>query len=162
MATPPDPSARRLALAAEIERDLTDVARIRDEADRALREIGSGPPSALQTYGAGKVAHDFYLALEIIFERVGREYDGGLPSGPAWHRDLLRLMATPVVGLRPAVIPGEVEGALSELLRFRHRFRNLYALDLEWPLIAKHLQGALHLAPRVAAGIQAFVQFLRM
>lgn len=41
-------------------------------------------------------------------------------------------MTIAVPGLRPAVISAELQECLSEYLRFRHLFRNLYGFELRW------------------------------
>jgi len=161
MVARPDPAARARALAAALERDLADAMAVAVEARRALESTDGRTPADLEVYGAGKVAHDFYLAVENLLKRVVRTLDGAEPTGEAWHRDLLRQAATPVQGLRPAVLSPDREADLGELLRFRHRFRNLYAMNLDWPLVRDRLLEATVLADDLEGEVQAFVSFLR-
>jgi hypothetical protein len=34
--------------------------------------------------------HDFYTAIERIFQQIARHLDQSEPKGTSWHRDLLR------------------------------------------------------------------------
>lgn len=79
----------------------------------------------------GSVLHDFYVAVENIFEMIGREIDEYLPEGPDWHIQLLRQMALDVAGVRPAVISRGTLLLLDKYRSFRHVFRNVYGFSLE-------------------------------
>jgi hypothetical protein len=104
--------------------------------------------------------HDFYVGTERIFEHIASSVDRSLPSGPDWHRELLRQMTVDVAGLRPAVIGVETARAVDEFLRFRHVIRNVYALELDVERL-----GCLGSALRPAFGLiesdlKAFAIFL--
>jgi hypothetical protein len=58
-----------------------------------------------------------------------------LPKGDDWHIQLLRRMSTDIPDVRPPVISQDLERDLSEYLRFRHLFRNIYGFDLRWALL---------------------------
>jgi hypothetical protein len=80
--------------------------------------------------------HGFYNGIERLFEWLANEFDGTVPTGSAWHRDLLAQMTLEIPGVRPPVIRATTRSALEEYLRFRHIVRNLYTWDLEAPKVA--------------------------
>jgi hypothetical protein len=75
--------------------------------------------------------HDFYTGLERIFTHIASDLDQSVPTGPDWHRELLRQMTVEIPGLRPQVIPAEVVADVDEYLRFRHVVRHIYAFALD-------------------------------
>ncbi|QCO02922.1 hypothetical protein [Azospirillum argentinense] len=119
------------ALWADIQRDL-DAARtnIRNAAMRAdaLQAGGelSGDLRMDREYAIGLMLHNGYGAMECALERLVQAVDGGLPSGAAYHAELIRRAAAPVAGLRPAMITSETAGRLQKLRSFRHALRHAY------------------------------------
>jgi hypothetical protein len=79
----------------------------------------------------GSILHDFYVAVENIFEILGREIDEHLPGGSDWHIQLLQQMALEVAGVRTAVISKNTFQLLDKYRSFRHVFRNVYGFSLE-------------------------------
>lgn len=80
---------------------------------------------------AGSILHDFYTGIEKIFREIAIKIDEGLPKGDNWHIELLKSMATPNEK-RDAVISQELMEKLKQYLGFRHLFRNIYGMELEW------------------------------
>lgn len=80
---------------------------------------------------AGSILHDFYTGIEKIFREIGIRMDKSLPKGENWHIELLKSMATPQKK-RNTVISQELMEKLKEYLGFRHLFRNIYGMELEW------------------------------
>jgi hypothetical protein len=111
------------------------------EAELAVSDFRATAPSLRELRGIGDIVHDFYTGMERIFEKIAPELNGGVPAGPAWHRELLESMTLDLPGVRPPVITRSTALALSEFLRFRHLFRNLYGFELDWerlqPLVAR-------------------------
>jgi hypothetical protein len=123
---------RYLVLRERIDAELADIDRAAKKAARAYEAARQS--AAHQDFFLDSVAinlHGFYNAVERILELLARELDGGLPAGPAWHRDLLTQMALEVKGVRPAVLRDETATSLGEYLRFRHLVRNLYTWSFE-------------------------------
>jgi hypothetical protein len=100
-------------------------------------------PEYALTAVVGKILHDFYTGLETVFEKIARETKEGLPTGEAWHRDLLNVMSLDIPEMRPPVISRSLARELYEYLRFRHLFRNIYVYELSWErmkLLAKNFR----------------------
>jgi hypothetical protein len=90
----------------------------------------AGDAEQLMLFGVAALAQGYYSHLERLFERIARDLNGGPPSGPDWHRQLLRSMTLDKPGSRPPLISESLADRLGELLGFRHVFRNLYVLNL--------------------------------
>ncbi len=74
--------------------------------------------------------HDYYTAIETLFERVARSIDGDVPAGADWHRELLVQMASDIPGVRAALLDDDLHTWLSGLRAFRHFFRHAYGVTL--------------------------------
>jgi len=89
-------------------------------------------PRFIEIRAAASILHDFYGAVEKIFERVALAVDRDLPKGEDWHVQLLSKMASPQKGIRGKVISKELMEESKEYLRFRHLFRHIYSFELKW------------------------------
>lgn len=133
---------RYLVLHGRIEADLVDIDRAAAKAARAYEEARRGDTN--QSFFLDSAAinlHGFYNAVERLFELLARELDGGLPAGPAWHRELLSEMTLDIEGVRPPVIRDRTASGLGEYLRFRHLVRNLYTWNFEETRLAELVAG---------------------
>ncbi|MCK6628945.1 MAG: antitoxin [Anaerolineae bacterium] len=74
--------------------------------------------------------HSFYNGLERTMELIALEMDGGTLGGETWHTELLRQMTMELPAVRPAVLSTEASQNLDEYRKFRHRVRNIYAIQL--------------------------------
>lgn len=79
--------------------------------------------------------HAWYTALETAFERVARLLDESVPSGSAWHSELISQMSVDVPGVRAALIGAGLKLELEDIRRFRHFFRNAYVLEFDFTRI---------------------------
>lgn len=124
-------------IAARIKEELLNISRLQNE----LKEKGfSGSPRAVKLAvaqadsftirGIGSVLHDFYMAIENVFESIARDIDEKLPSGDNWHQELLRQMALTVPQVRPSLLTKDTAVLLEEFRAFRHVFRNVYGFNL--------------------------------
>ncbi len=124
--------AENRALWSDIDRDLgvaeTNAAQAGERA--ASLRSGSAALSADSVldreYAIGVMLHNAYGAMESALERLILAVDGGLPTGPGDHTDLLRRAGAPIPGLRPEMITAETEALLQRLRAFRHVFRHAY------------------------------------
>jgi hypothetical protein len=153
-------AARFQRLAASLRAELQRVERTVDEARQSLSTFATREPNRLELRGLGDIVHDFYTGTERLFEKVATEIDGGVPSGSAWHRELLDVMALEVPGRRPPVVTQATAHALDELLRFRHLYRNLYGFELEWTRLQPLLAALGPTFDQLRRDAEAFVGFL--
>lgn len=88
--------------------------------------------SIWETAGMGKAISDFYTGIERIFLKIATKIDQDVPEGEDWHIQLIGRMHREIEQIRPAVISKDTGKRLREYLGFRHLFRNLYGMDLDW------------------------------
>jgi hypothetical protein len=151
--------SRFAGLKADIEREWKNLERLVLTMDDLLKKASS-EATEIEIRAAGSLVHDFYTGLEKVFERIALKIDGDLPAGADWHVQLLQWMATPLEGIRPAVISDEEAERLEEYLRFRHLFRNIYGFELKWERIKPLAQGLEGLFRSLKAQIAKFKGFL--
>jgi hypothetical protein len=73
----------------------------------------------------------YYTAAETVFFRIARYFENSI-EGDRWHAELLDRMGMAIPGIRPAVISGDTQAALRELMRFRHFSRYYVELEYDW------------------------------
>ena len=155
-----DPPAVVARLAAEIRRDVEDIARLVAHAIEGRRRLADAESDTFVLFGVGKVLHDFYAGTERLMSRVAAHF-GGLPGEHgAWHRQLLDDMTLDIPRVRPALLARESARRLDDFLRFRHRFRSLYAFDIEVAPVAALLDKVPTTWVEVEADIARFLAFL--
>jgi len=118
-------------LKADINREIKNLRELELEMKDILKEVEDSPRK-MEMRAMGSILHDFYCAVERIFERIGSNVDGELPQGSDWHVQLLERMAIPIDGIRQSVIKNKSLENLRQILAFRHIFRNVYGFELKW------------------------------
>jgi len=120
-----------LTLITELEGDYGELRRIIVLNDRGWKRIVSGADDPLDWGALGFTLHNMYGVLENYFLRISKFFENSLPSD-RWHKALVEKMSLEIPGVRPALLrdPEERREVL-ELLKFRHRLRNLYGEDLD-------------------------------
>ncbi|MDI7267722.1 MAG: hypothetical protein QME96_06995 [Myxococcota bacterium] len=146
--------------AAGIRADIGAVERILGVLDGCGSRFAARDPDAIELHGVGGYLHDFYSAVENGLARVVPALNGALPSGPAWHRALLDATTLDVAGVRPPVLSRRAARSLEPYLRFRHRYRQMYAYDLEWGPISALVGGTRLCWRLVRADLDRFLGFL--
>lgn len=118
-------------LIAELDGDLKELARIGEQNARAWERIEAGASDQLDVGALGFTLHRLYGVLENYFLRISKFFENSLASD-RWHKDLVEKMRLEIPTVRPPLFTeeGDYRNAI-ELMRFRHRFRNLYGEDLD-------------------------------
>lgn len=110
---------------------------------------------------AGSILHDFYVAVENIFEIVAREIDEILPTDQTWHRKLLLQMVLEIPDVRPPLISKETASKLDEFRAFRHVFRNVYGFNLSADRIVDLLNKLPHTADCLEKEVYDFIKTMK-
>jgi len=100
-----------------------------------LDSCASNEPTPIELSALATFLHSFYSGIENTLKQIAVEIDGGLPSGDAWHRQLLTSMAN-VSDRRPPVLSKTLHETVGEYLAFRHFFRQTYSFHFEWSKMA--------------------------
>jgi hypothetical protein len=152
---------RYAIVAARMRQDLTGVARVVDRAERAMT-FARQRPEEQDVYldSAALNLHDFYAGLERIFRHIAAAMDQSIPSGPEWHRELLRQMNVTLPPIRPQVVSVQTIKTLDEYLRFRHVVQNIYTFEFDPERIEQLVQRLRPAFERIQVELLAFADFL--
>lgn len=136
MAPEQDAALALRRLARDVAADLTALDAVALEVSAAAARPGPLGDEAL-AFLAFRL-HAWYTGVEAVLERVARVLEGSVPGGPASHQDLVRGMAQPLPGARPAVLSPDRVRPLLSLLSFRHFFRHAYSVRLDEGELRRH------------------------
>ena len=152
---------RYAVVAARIRQELASLERVVDRAERGIAAAQARPEEQdLYLDSAALNLHDFYAGLERIFRQVAATIDQSVPTGPEWHRELLRQMSIALPQMRPQVISEETIRTIDEYLRFRHVVQNVYSFEFEPERIEHLVQRLRPSFEQVQAELLAFADFL--
>lgn len=126
---------------------------------RILESPENHEPDQIELSALAAFLHTFYCGIENCFRRIVIELGDNLPTGEAWHRQLLHLM-TYATESRPHVISDELHEQLLGYLRFRHLFRNLYLMQLEWEEMKHLVIEAEDTMSKLGSELAAFVRVM--
>jgi hypothetical protein len=104
--------------------------------------------------------HGFYAGLKRLLEYTAHQLDGGPPSGPARHKELLRQMSMDLPGIRPSVLSAATIAELDEFRRFRHVVRNVYAEHLDPIRVGQLVTQLTAVWPQTRTDLETFTAFL--
>jgi uncharacterized protein YutE (UPF0331/DUF86 family) len=100
-----------------------------EQMGRALRELPGGRRvkklSALELAGTASLLSSLYHGVENILKQSLLAIGVALPSGAAWHRDLLQSAC------ESGIISAELRDRLAPYMAFRHFFTHAYGFDLD-------------------------------
>lgn len=120
-----------LALIEELEGDVREIERLLKRNRTAWERIESGANHPVDWGALGFTIQTLYGVLENYFLRISKYFENNL-ADDRWHQALVEKMALDIPGLRPALIEDSMRlRQLKELVKFRHRLRNLYGEDLD-------------------------------
>lgn len=148
---------RLLALLAAVAEDWEAAKKNAGQARQVLTESG---PAELRAAAAATFLARFYTGVEQLFQRIAQEFDGGLPTGAAWHRDLLMSMAREIPTSRPALLTAQLRDMLDEYRKFRHRVMHAYG-DLDWEAMRPLVERVGDVSTQVQAALDRFAAFAR-
>lgn len=154
--TPPADPLTLARVAARLREEIAHLEKVVASLADALVRWGDEDQHVVTIHGVAGLVHDFYTGLEKCFREVSPELNGHTHAPDTWHRDLLHTMTLDLPGFRPPVVRAELEPALAELLRFRHRYRNMYGFNLRWDLVRARAREVLALWPEVRGDVLSF------
>lgn len=149
---------RLLALLAAIAEDWEAAKKNAGQVKKLLQESG---PAEFRAAAAATFLVRFYTGIEQIFQRIAQEFDGGLPVGSAWHRDLLMSMAREIPTSRPALLTVQLRDTLDEYRKFRHRVMHAYGADLDWEAMYPLVERVEDVTVQVQVALDRFAAFVR-
>ncbi len=137
------------------------IERVAKEITESLQDIDEVPVK----YRKGQEALlaqnvvNFYTGLENIFKRIAQDIDMHIPTDDGWHKDLLQQMVSSH-GLRPPVISQKTFVCLKRILKFRHRFRNIYVFELNTQKVLKNAKRVHKVFDNLSTELDVFITCL--
>lgn len=120
-----------LTLIEELEGDAREIERLLARNRTAWERIESGADDPVDWGALGFTIQTVYGVLENYFLRVSKYFENNLPTD-RWHTALIEKVALDVPRLRPPLLTDAAQTIMvREIMRFRHRLRNLYGEDLD-------------------------------
>lgn len=147
-------------LRVEILADRAALTRALGDCQTVANRWQAGPPDRPYLAMGAVGLHAWYTGLESLLERIAKLVDGSVPTGEAWHRDLVSQAMTELPGIRPAVLPRTLQADVLALLGFRHFFRHAYSVEIEPAKLQVHLVRVGRIAPAVETALAEFDVFL--
>ncbi len=129
-------------LRAQMEVERRQLHRLLETHGGLLSRCRTGEPTVDELAALAAILHAFYNGVENIFKRVAVTLNGGPPTGPFSHANLIQAMSEAKAN-RPALLSETLSETLEEYLDFRHVFRRAYSFELRWEKM-KHLVLGLH------------------
>ncbi len=152
---------RYLILAALIRDEMQDVDRTAQlVVGYWSRASVAGPDEDAFISATALHLHAFFTGLERTFEEIAKQVDGAVLGGAAWHAELLNQMTLDLPGLRPPVLDQATADQLDEYRRFRHRVRNVYAMNLLPERMTSLVSGLPDTVAAVLSALEGFCDFL--
>lgn len=142
-------------MAAIIQKDVAIVERLTNTLEILPDETGYS-----EAAGVGYALHNIYCALENSFDQISRTFENHVVDSSRWHRELMLKMFLEIPGLRPAVIPNELQNALNDLRSFRHLFRHGYDFQLDPVRLNRLVEEWRAAAPKVFRALSDFAMWL--
>jgi hypothetical protein len=153
--------AALLTLIQELEGDMRELDRAAALNMRAWGRIQGGAVDALDWGALGYTIHSAYGIIENYCLRISKHFENHLDPG-SWHKALIEKMALEIPGVRPALLCDDsLKRKLIEILKFRHRFRNLYGEELDPAKTADIQRSFDEVLPGLKVAHRGFVQKLR-
>ena len=116
-----------------VEAEFENIAQVLTQLQSVGELAGLSP---VMLAGVAALLHSLYNGVENILKQISRDKGLGIPAGPAWHQELLRLVT------EADVIDEQLKGRLRPYLAFRHFFVHAYTVRLDPQRISPLLDGA--------------------
>lgn len=127
-----------------------------EQVEQALRELPTarqlGKLTVLELAGTASLLSSFYHGVENILKQALLESGAVLPTGAAWHRDLLQAACT------QGIVSAATRDRLAPYMAFRHFFTHAYGFELDPERLRPLLQEVLPIYDSFKAEAQQFAR----
>lgn len=116
------------------------------------------PELSLDAIHGGLAMHvqAFYTGVEYVLKNTLENLDGAVPSGTAWHAQLMKQAARPSAN-REAILSADTFVLFNELRSFRHFIHNVYGTRLDNRRVRNIARTAMTAGDRLGRDWDAFV-----
>jgi len=151
----------RRRLASELSRERKALDRLASQI-QSLRDPAPDPRGEwMRALALAFEVERYYTAVESLLARLLRTLDGSIPSGHAWHLELLSAAAARVDDGRPPLIGEEALEDLREVLKFRHLARHGYETEPELRRMEEHAERVARAHAALGVSFDALAAWLR-
>jgi len=147
-------------LVIEIEGEVDHFRQLHKQVDETTRRLPTEAPEIYDLRSVALLLTEIYLGAENLMRQIAKRLDESIPTGGAWHQQLLAQFSVEVPELRPALFGTQTTAALDEFRRFRHVTHHAYTIQLDAPQISKLLRQANPLLELMIADAETFKAFL--
>lgn len=151
----------RLRLAAQLDDDLAVLDALADAVARLVAPTGDERGEWMRTLALAFAVERYYTAVESLLARIMRTTDGDVPSGAAWHLELLHASSVAIEHGRPALVDRGAADELRELLKFRHLARHGYEREPRLDRMVDHAARVERIQPALRATLGGLGSWLR-
>ena len=116
-----------------------------------LRRPKKRPFNKVELAALGTFLHNFYNGAENILKQISAHEGFKIPSGPNWHKDLLK------TALLNRIINKNLMTDLLPYLAFRHFFVHGYGFDLDWQKMKSIVNNADKVYLRFKSAVTAYI-----
>jgi hypothetical protein len=149
---------RRLAI--EIDGEVEHFRQLQSHVAEARARLPTAQPEVYDLRSVAMLLTEIYTGAENLMRRIASRLGESIPSGAAWHQELLVQFSVEVPELRPSLFAPRTRVLLDEFRRFRHVTHHVYALQFDWEQMSKLLSQANELLSNLVADAEAFKAFL--
>jgi hypothetical protein len=147
-------------LSIELEGEIEHFRELQQQVDEATLRFPTEVPDIYDLRSVAMLLTEIYLGAENLMRQIAKRLGETIPTGGAWHQQLLAQFSTEVPELRPALFSPQTTLALDEFRRFRHVTHHAYSIQFDWTQIAKLLAKATPTLEMLIDDAEAFKVFL--
>src|SRR3989304_9164402 len=146
---------RLVILKAELNAQLSEIEDIYKKLEDRRKKRGKAGVESL-----GYQLHNLYCAFEDLFKIVAATFENHIEDKNRYHLELLKRMAIPIEGVRPALLSQKNYTLLDNLRSFRHFFRHAYSYELDERRVRIVLEDAVKLSELYEIDVKSFLDSL--
>jgi len=133
---------------------------LKQQVSDTTARLPGGQPEVHDIRSVAMLLTEIYLGTENLMRQVAKQLGEDIPSGQAWHQQLLQQLSVESPDLRPALFSPRTTISLDEFRRFRHVTHHAYASRFDWEQMSKLLSQAEPLLDCLIADAESFRAFL--
>ena len=123
-------------LITEIEVEIEHFQQLSDDVTRSVIQFSKLDQLDIHDIrGTAMLLTEIYMGAENLMLRVAKSLAEPIPSGKAWHKELLEQLAGENPGIRPPLFSPDTAEQLDEFRRFRHVVHHVYSIQYDWDRI---------------------------
>ena len=153
------PSETLKLLAGETGVEIEHLQQLKQQVVKAVNRVPP-EPDIYDVRSIAMLLAEIYLAGENLMRQIAKRLGEDIPTGGAWHQQLLTQFSAEVPDLRPALFSPTTSKSLDGFRRFRHVVHHAYAVQFDWSQVSILLSQANDLLDAMIGDVENFRAFL--